>query len=56
MTAIKVFTDLEIWKKARALENNGFRLTYNNPLAKDFDLKNQMNRHLIITNSKLQIN
>ena len=44
MATIQRFEDLEIWQLARMLENKIFALTKNAPLAKDFSLKDQINR------------
>ncbi len=44
MATIQKFQDLEIWQIARQLENEVFAITKEGPLAKDFSLKDQMNR------------
>ncbi len=44
MATFKRFEDLEVWQKARLLENKIFLLTKTNPLSKDFSIKDQMNR------------
>jgi four helix bundle protein len=44
MATAKQFEDLEIWKLAREIAIIVFATTKNGNLAKDFDLKNQMNR------------
>lgn len=38
------FRDLEVWKKARELALNVYRLTSDGPLARDFGLRDQMRR------------
>jgi four helix bundle protein len=43
MATIKRFEDLEVWQKARILENKIFTLTLTGKLSRGFDLKNQMN-------------
>lgn len=42
MATIKKFEDLEIWKLARTLSNNIFKLTEIDPFMKDFNLKAQI--------------
>jgi four helix bundle protein len=44
MATIKRFEDLEVWQKARLLENKIFELMQVAKLSKDFELKNQMNK------------
>lgn len=44
MATIQKFQDLEIWQLARQLENEIFNLSKGGLLAKDFSLKDQMNR------------
>jgi four helix bundle protein len=44
MATIKKFEDLEVWQKARLLENKIFELMQTSKLTKDFELKNQMNK------------
>lgn len=44
MATIKKFEDLEVWQKARLLENKIFELMQTSRLSKDFELKNQMNK------------
>ena len=44
MATIKKFEDLEVWQKARLLENKIYELFQTSKLSKDFELKNQMNR------------
>lgn len=44
MPTIKKFEDLEVWQKARLLENKIFELMHSTKLSKDFELKNQMNK------------
>ena len=44
MATIQKFEDLEIWQLARALAKNIFLLSQTGQLAKDFSLKDQMNR------------
>jgi four helix bundle protein len=44
MATIKKFEDLEVWQKARLLENKIFELMQTERLSKDFELKNQMNK------------
>jgi len=43
MATITKFEDLEIWQLARTQTNNFGRLVETTPLAKDFELRNQMN-------------
>jgi hypothetical protein len=42
MATIQRFEDLEIWKKPRILSNKIYPLTFDDPLAKDFRMKDQM--------------
>ncbi len=44
MATIKKIEDLEVWQKARLLENKIFELMQTSRLSKDFELKNQMNK------------
>lgn len=44
MPTITRFEDLEIWQLARTQANDFQSLTTDTPLAKDFDLRSQMNR------------
>ncbi|HYO22058.1 MAG TPA: four helix bundle protein [Flavisolibacter sp.] len=44
MATITSFTDLEIWKLSVVLHNEIFELSKQEPLSKDFYLKDQMNR------------
>jgi four helix bundle protein len=44
MATIHRFEDLDVWKKARELENQVFELTKNDKFAKDYGLKDQINR------------
>ena len=44
MATIKRFEDINAWQKARELADNIYRLTKENEFAKNFDLKNQINR------------
>lgn len=44
MATIKKFEDLEVWQKARQLENSIYGLTSSGKLSKDFSLKDQLNR------------
>ena len=44
MATIQKFEDLEIWQLARVLAKNIFVLSQTGQLAKDFSLKDQMNR------------
>ncbi len=42
MATITKFEDLDIWKKARILASKIYALTFQEPLSKDFRLKDQM--------------
>ena len=42
MATIQRFEDLEIWKKSRVLSNNIYPLTFIEPIASDFRIKDQM--------------
>ena len=42
MPTIQKFEDLEIWKKARILNDKGHPLTFKEPIANDFRMKDQM--------------
>ena len=42
MATIQRFEDLEIWKKSRLLSNNIYPLTFIEPIASDFRIKDQM--------------
>ncbi|GAB3894766.1 four helix bundle protein [Larkinella knui] len=44
MAKINRFEDLEVWKLARKLSHDVFRLTQEGSFSKDFELKNQINR------------
>ncbi len=44
MPTIRKFEDLEIWQLARIQAQEIFTLTKQNDFARDFDLKNQINR------------
>jgi four helix bundle protein len=44
MGTIQRFEDLEIWQKARVMENKIFLFTKSGQLSKDYNLKDQMNR------------
>lgn len=44
MATAKTFEDLEVWKKARELDNIIFKHTDKKEFDKDFDLKRQMRR------------
>lgn len=44
MATIQKFEDLEIWQLSRALSKDIYALTQTGKLAKDFSLKDQMNR------------
>ncbi|MCI0750964.1 MAG: four helix bundle protein [Flammeovirgaceae bacterium] len=44
MAKIERFEDLDVWKKARELAYETFLKTEENPFAKDFSLKDQINR------------
>lgn len=44
MATIQRFEDLEVWQKARLFAKNIFDLSDNGLLAKDYALKDQMNR------------
>jgi four helix bundle protein len=44
MATIHKFEDLDVWKKARELENRIFSLTKKDNFAKDYGLKDQINR------------
>ena len=41
------FRDLEVWKKARGLALDVYRLTADGPLARDFGLRDQMRRAVV---------
>ena len=42
MATIQKFEDLEIWKKSRILSDRVYPLTFKEPIATDFRLKDQM--------------
>ena len=42
MATITKFEDLDIWKKARTLSSKIYALSFEEPLSKDFRLKDQM--------------
>jgi four helix bundle protein len=42
MATIQRFEDLEIWKKSRILCNKVYSLTFDDPIAKDVRIKDQM--------------
>lgn len=42
MPTIQKFEDLEIWKKARILSDKVYPLTFKEPIANDFRMKDQM--------------
>ena len=42
MATIIRFEDLDVWKKARVLSSKIYTLTFQEPLSKDFRLKDQM--------------
>ncbi|MBL7723072.1 MAG: four helix bundle protein [Chitinophagaceae bacterium] len=42
MATIQKFEDLEIWQKARLLSQKVYPLTFKDPIASDFRLKDQM--------------
>mgnify|MGYP001581845438 FL=1 len=42
MATIQKFEDLEVWKKARILSNKVYPLTFKEPIASDFRMKDQM--------------
>jgi 2-aminomuconate deaminase len=44
VATVSSFTDLEVWKLALELQNEIFTITQVDPLAKDYNLKDQMNR------------
>ncbi|HPM32637.1 MAG TPA: four helix bundle protein [Chryseolinea sp.] len=44
MATIKTFEDIEAWKKARILSNEIYELTLIGTFAKDYSLKDQINR------------
>jgi four helix bundle protein len=44
MATIKRFEDITAWQKARELANDIYRITNKDEFAKNFDLKNQINR------------
>jgi four helix bundle protein len=44
MATIQKFEDLEVWKQARALAQSVFQKSMENAFAKDFALKDQINR------------
>ncbi|MCW3118502.1 MAG: four helix bundle protein [Chitinophagaceae bacterium] len=43
MSTVKKFEELEVWQKARVLENKIFPLTQGGKLSKDFKLREQLN-------------
>jgi four helix bundle protein len=43
MATITKFEDLEVWQLARGQANDFFSLVQATPLAKDYELRNQMN-------------
>ena len=43
MATVKRFEDLEVWQKARNLENKIYPLTETGKLSKDYKLKDQLN-------------
>ena len=44
MATIRSFEDLEIWKRARAFSKKVYELTLKGSFAKDFSLKDQINK------------
>lgn len=42
MATIQKFEDLEVWKKARILSSKVYPLTFRDPIASDFRMKDQM--------------
>ena len=44
MSSAKRFEDLVAWQKARLLANDVYRITREGPLARDFGLRDQMQR------------
>lgn len=44
MATIKTFEDIEAWQRARVLANEIYELTLNDTFAKDYGLKDQINR------------
>lgn len=42
MATVQRFEDLEIWKKVRILSDKVYPLTFNEPIASDFRIKDQM--------------
>ena len=44
MATFKSYTELDLWQRARTLENKIFKLTNEGSLSRDFALKDQMNR------------
>lgn len=42
MATIQKFEDLEVWKKARILSDKVYPLTFKEPIASDFRMKDQM--------------
>ena len=42
MATIQKFEDLEVWKKARILSDKIYPLTFKEPIASDFRMKDQM--------------
>jgi four helix bundle protein len=44
MSTIKRFEDMELWQKARLIENKVFQLIQSGPLSKDYATRDQMNR------------
>ena len=44
MATFKSYTELDLWQRARTLENKIFKLTNEGSLSRDYALKDQMNR------------
>lgn len=44
MATVTKFEELDVWQKARLLENKVFELTTSGKLSRDFSLKDQINR------------
>jgi four helix bundle protein len=44
MAKITSFEELDVWKKARELENRIFQFTFDSPFSRDFGLRDQVNR------------
>ena len=53
MSSAKRFEDLVAWQKARLLANDVYRITREGPLARDFGLRDQMQRAAVSVASNI---